>query len=120
MVPRVYVDTSVIAGCLDREFRQQSERLRQAFASGLLRAVISDITIAELDLAPARVRDLLALPGFAEAERVDLDREADALAEEYILAAAVSESYPGPMPNTSPLPRSGAWKYWLAGISATS
>ncbi len=92
MVPRVYVDTSVIAGCLDREFREQSERLRQAFASGLLRAVVSDITIAELELAPARVRDLLVLPGFAEAERVALDPEADDLAEEYIRAAAVSES----------------------------
>jgi len=92
MIPRVYVDTSVIAGCLDREFREQSERIRRAFAAGLLRAVISDITIAELDLAPASVRSLLAQPGFAEAERVELDREADTLAEEYIRAAVVSES----------------------------
>jgi hypothetical protein len=91
-VPRVYVDTSVIAGCLDQEFLHHSERLRQAFASGLLRAVISDITIAELDLAPARVRALLARPGFAAAERVKLDQEADSLAEEYIRTEVVSEA----------------------------
>jgi len=92
MVPRVYVDTSVIAGCLDPEFREPSERMRLAFAAGRLQAVISDITIAELNLAPALVRGLLARPGFVEAERVELDEEADALADEYIAAAAVSES----------------------------
>jgi hypothetical protein len=92
MIPRIYVDTSVIAGCLDPEFRLHSERLRQAFASRLLRAVLSDITLAELELAPARVRSLLAQPGFAEAERVELDQEADSLAEEYIRTAAVSEA----------------------------
>jgi len=92
MIPRIYVDTSVVAGCLDPEFREHSERMRRAFAAGQLRAVISDITIAELNLAPASVRRLLAQPGFAEAQRVELDAEADALAEEYIRAAAVSES----------------------------
>lgn len=92
MVPRVYVDTSVIAGCLDPEFREHSERMRRAFATGLLRAVISDITVAELKLAPASVRSLIARPGFAEAERAELDSEADALADKYIEAAVVSES----------------------------
>lgn len=93
MTPRVYVDTSVIAGCLDREFRHHSERLRHAFADRHLRAVISDITMAELSLAPTSVRDLLDLPGFVDAERVVLDPEADGLAEDYIRAAAVSEAY---------------------------
>lgn len=93
MIPRVDVDTSVIAGCLDPEFRHHSELLRRAFAEQHLRAVISDVTVDELSLAPAGVRSLFAKPGFAEAERVELDREADTLAEEYIRAAAVSEQY---------------------------
>ncbi|MBN2498041.1 MAG: hypothetical protein JXR96_25850 [Deltaproteobacteria bacterium] len=63
MVPRVYVDTSVVGGCLDEEFREHSNRLLADFESGLLRAVLSNITIAELKQAPDGVRSLLDPPG---------------------------------------------------------
>jgi predicted nucleic acid-binding protein len=48
MTPRVYIDTSVIGGCLDEEFQDRSERLFEDFETGRLRAVISNITIAEI------------------------------------------------------------------------
>ena len=34
MTPRIYVDTSVIGGCLDEEFKLYSERLMSDFEAG--------------------------------------------------------------------------------------
>jgi hypothetical protein len=84
MILRVYVDTSVIGGCLDEEFGVYSQRLVDDFDSGRFRPVISDITLAELETAPPGVRQLLARPGFAEAERADVGDEAVVLADAYI------------------------------------
>jgi len=56
MIPRVYVDTSVIGGCLDEEFGVYSRRLVDDFDRGRFRAVISDITLTELETAPPGVR----------------------------------------------------------------
>jgi len=91
MILRVYVDTSVIGGCLDEEFGQYSERLADDFDSGRLRAVISDVTLAELEAAPPQVRRLLNRPGFVRAETVQLGEEAIALADAYIRDGAAQE-----------------------------
>ena len=53
---RIYIDTSVIGGCSDEEFAEWSLRLMQEFRDGLKVAVISDITLQELELAPEIVR----------------------------------------------------------------
>jgi len=92
MVPRVYVDTSVIGGCLDDEFGTYSERLADDFDKGRLRAVISDVTLAELETAPAAVRRILSRPGFAGAERINVEDEAIALADAYVREGAALES----------------------------
>jgi len=92
MILRVYVDTSVIGGCLDEEFGVYSQRLFGDFDRGRFRAVISDITLAELETAPPGVRWLLTRPGLAEAERVEINDEAVALADTYIREGAALES----------------------------
>jgi hypothetical protein len=92
VILRVYVDTSVIGGCLDEEFGLYSERLAQDFAAGRLRAVISDVTLAELQNAPPEVRQLLSRPGFADAETVRLGDEAAELADAYIREGAAQEN----------------------------
>jgi hypothetical protein len=50
---RVYVDTSVIGGCLDDEFRAPSIRLFNRSRAGGALLVISDVTLAELASPPA-------------------------------------------------------------------
>jgi predicted nucleic acid-binding protein len=92
MILRVYLDTSVIGGCLDEEFGVYSQRLLDDFDRRRFRAVISDITLAELETAPPGVRQLLARPGLAEAERVEVNDEAVGLADAYIRDGAVTES----------------------------
>lgn len=92
MIPRVYIDTSVIGGCVDNEFRERSERLFKDFEAERLRAVISNITIAEIIQAPEEVRSILDRPALQKAERVILDEEAVLLAEAYIQEGVVSDS----------------------------
>ncbi|MDI6777165.1 MAG: hypothetical protein QMD03_08015 [Syntrophales bacterium] len=52
MIPRVYIDTSVIGGYWDEEFQEHSECLFADFEADRFRAVISNITIAEVLQAP--------------------------------------------------------------------
>ena len=92
MTPRVYIDTSVIGGCLDEEFQDRSERLFEDFETGRLRAVISNITIAEILEAHEEVRSLLDRSAIQKAEKVFLDEEATLLADAYIQEGAVNEA----------------------------
>ena len=56
---KVYIDTSVIGGCFDKEFHVWSNALFKEFNQGTKIAVISDVTIQELENAPDFVRELL-------------------------------------------------------------
>ncbi len=86
---RVYVDTSVIGGYLDEEFRAPSMRLFDRSRAGDALLVISDLTLAELASAPPAVHDVLDdLPGDC-LELVHQTAESEALAEEYISQAVV-------------------------------
>ncbi len=64
---RVYVDTSVIGGCFDPEFAWWSNSLVADFRRGRFVPVLSDVTAAEVVLAPTRVgelhQELLAMAG---------------------------------------------------------
>ena len=87
---RVYVDTSVIGGCLDDEFRAPSIRLFNRSRGGGMLLVFSDITLAELAAAPASVRNVIEYLPRGCLELIRQDAEAEALAEEYIRQAVVS------------------------------
>lgn len=56
--PRIYVDTSVLGGCFDREFRVWSNALMNEFRAGVFRHVLSVVTFEEVRRAPPRVRTL--------------------------------------------------------------
>lgn len=51
----MYVDTSVIGGCLDPEFKRWSNGLFKDFRTGIFKPVTSDIVAAKIAGAPARV-----------------------------------------------------------------
>lgn len=52
---RVYLDTSVIGGCLDDEFETWSNALLRDFRSGRYVPVLSDLLATEIEPAPAHV-----------------------------------------------------------------
>jgi len=55
---RIYIDTSVLGGCFDREFATWSNGLVRDFRAGRLVPVLSDVTAAEVQDAPEAVRNL--------------------------------------------------------------
>jgi len=54
---RIYVDTSVIGGCFDPEFRLWSNGLIEDFRAGRFGLVLSDVTAAEIERAPVQLRE---------------------------------------------------------------
>jgi hypothetical protein len=93
MTRRIYVDTSVIGGCEDEEFTRWSTRLFEEFREGLWIAVVSDLTLRELETAPDSVRTILDDLPASSFERVDFSEEAEALANAYIKEGVVGEKH---------------------------
>ena len=90
MKQRIYIDTSVIGGCLDPEFSKWSKLLFEKFKAGVMSAVVSDLTRQELELAPPRVRKLLDDLPDASIENVFLGEGARELADDYIAGDIVA------------------------------
>lgn len=89
---KVYVDTSVIGGCLDDEFSEWSCALFEEFKLNLKTAVISDITLQELESAPTEVQDILA-PFLDTIDFVTFNDEANLLAQSYVHEKVVSPKF---------------------------
>lgn len=93
MVFRVYVDTSVIGGCADAEFAEESLRLFELARGGRLLLLVSDVVIRELTDAPARVRQILQdLPASA-IEAAPLSEEVLRLRDAYLAAGVVGQQW---------------------------
>jgi len=86
---RVYTDTSVIGGCSDKEFADDSNRLIELARAGRVRLLISDLVINELQGAPDNVRNVLpGLPASA-IEEVRISQHVIALRDAYVQANIV-------------------------------
>ena len=92
MKPRVYVDTSVLGGCEDPEFRDASRRLVDAFVAGEMAMVVSDVTLRELQGAPEAVQLVVEGVPAASVETLSWSPEAEELAAAYIEDGAVGAS----------------------------
>jgi len=86
---RVYVDTSVIGGCLEDEFAPGSLRLFERSRAGAVRLVISETTLAELAGAPLEVRMIVKETPQETIEYVYLDGQTEDLADAYVAFGAV-------------------------------
>ena len=87
--PRIYTDTSVIGGCLDREFQAGSEALFERFRSGSAIMMISGLTLLELENAPPSVQDVLDRIPSGNTHHVELTAEARQLADDYLSQGVV-------------------------------
>lgn len=86
---RVYVDTSVIGGCLEPKFAGPSQKLMEDARSGSIVLLISAITRQEIKLAPPQIQAVLQeLPPDAF-EEVPVPPEALDLADAYIAAKVI-------------------------------
>lgn len=89
--PRVYIDTSMIGGCFDEEFKEYSLQLFDEFISGRKKLVISDVLLFELEEAPQQVKSALARVPSDNIEYVSLNEESITLANAYLKEGVVAE-----------------------------
>jgi predicted nucleic acid-binding protein len=90
---KIYIDTSVIGGCYDEEFSEWSNLLFEEFREGKKIAVISDITLEELEKAPQKVRDILDSIPKMNINFIALNIEAEHLADLYIQNKIITKKF---------------------------
>lgn len=91
MKQRIYIDTSVIGGCFDKEFKEWSDKLFDEFRIGNKIAVISDITLDELSFSRLEVRNQLDTIPNNFKEYILNDEQSEELADMYIKEKAVTQ-----------------------------
>jgi hypothetical protein len=89
---RVYIDTSVVGGYFDEEFKAVTLQFFHRWEAGELLFVVSDLLDLELLNAPSRVKELLNSFPTGSFERIEFTREADQLAMDYIGAGVVGRT----------------------------
>ena len=89
----IYVDTSVIGGCFDDEFKPWSDALIEDFRRQRYVAVLSDVTAVEIAPAPAFVRalhaEMLALP----AKLVEVNDDTVSLMQHYAERSVLGQRF---------------------------
>ncbi len=92
MKSRIYIDTSVVGGFFDMEFKEATRSLFERLEKGEIIFVVSDLLELELSNAPERVRNLLYNYSSDKFERVVLTEEVIKLANIYIEEGVVGKT----------------------------
>ncbi len=93
MKQRVYIDTSVVGGCFDQEFAEDSKALFDRFRAKEMLAIVSETMLRELADAPPEVQKALRQLPEDSVEIVPETQEAIDLAECYLNAGAVTRKF---------------------------
>ena len=86
---RVYVDTSVIGGCLDAEFAEWSGRLVEMARNGEIVLIVSGVPSRKLAFAPEEVRVIVDELPSESVDMVKASPESEDLARAYLKAKIV-------------------------------
>jgi len=89
---QIYLDTSVIGGYFDDEFKTQTRSLWKLGKEGIYRFVTSIVTLEEIAGAPEQVQQLFAKT-FTEESILRSSAEADQLAQAYMEQEVVPAKY---------------------------
>jgi predicted nucleic acid-binding protein len=92
MKQRIYIDTSVVGGFFDEEFKEPTQKLFERLEKDEVVFVISDLLELELIDAPEHVRELLYKYSSEKFERVTLTEETILLADSYISTGVVGKT----------------------------
>ena len=90
-VLRIYVDTSVVGGCFDKEFQEDSRRLIKAIGDGKFTMLLSAIVYDEIETAPEKVRKLMESIPPRFIEYIEITPEVIALRDAYLAAGIVGK-----------------------------
>ena len=92
MSQRIYIDTSVVGGFFDDEFKGPTQLLFKMLENKEIHFVISDLLELELIQAPKHVNELLLKYPADSFERIELSDETMSLAERYIADKVVGRT----------------------------
>ena len=92
MKQRIYIDTSVVGGYFDEEFKEATIKLFDRLDKNEIIFVVSDLLDLELLKAPQQVRKLLYNYSPDKFQRVELTEEAIVLANTYINEKVVGKT----------------------------
>jgi predicted nucleic acid-binding protein len=92
MKQRVYIDTSVVGGYFDEEFKEATVKLFDRLDKNEIIFVVSDLLDLELLNAPQQVRQLLHNYPADKFERIEFTEEAIKLSETYISENVVGKT----------------------------
>ena len=84
MKQRIYIDTSIVGGYFDEEFKEATIKLFERLDNNEIIFVVSDLLDLELINAPQQVRELLFNYPADKFQRIELTEEAIKLADKYI------------------------------------
>ncbi len=90
---RIYVDTSVIGGCFDAEFKKWSQAIVEDFKQHRYTAVLSDVIAAEIAPAPKFVQELHTELIDLPSEVISVDEDVVSLVEHYIARSVLSQRF---------------------------
>jgi predicted nucleic acid-binding protein len=92
MKQRIYIDTSVVGGYFDEEFKEATRSLFDRLEKNEVIFVVSDLLDLELLNAPPNVRELLHNFSSDKFNRIELSEEAIKLADAYITEKVVGQT----------------------------
>jgi predicted nucleic acid-binding protein len=84
MIQKIYIDTSVVGGYFDEEFKEATVKLFERLDNKEIIFVVSDLLDLELINAPQYVKEHLLKYSADKFQRVELTEEAIKLADTYI------------------------------------
>ena len=90
--PTLYLDTSVLGGYFDDEFKEATQELWRQMEQGGFRFFTSFVTVDELTDAPERVREILTTT-FAPGNILEVTGEMEQLAAAYMSRAILTPKY---------------------------
>lgn len=92
MRQRIYIDTSVVGGFFDEEFKEPTQRLFKRLEDNEVKFMVSDLLELELIQAPKHVNELLLNYPADRFERIELTEEIMNLADRYIAEKVVGRT----------------------------
>lgn len=90
---RIYVDTSVVGGCLDKEFAEASLAFMRMVSRGEIMLLVSNVLADELRNAPEEVQKVLATMPVEHMEPVSESADANKLRDAYLAANVVGAAH---------------------------
>lgn len=92
MKHRIYIDTSIVGGCFDEEFKNPTLKLFERLENNEILIVVSELLELELSKAPPHIKEYLYQFSTDKFIRVELTEEAIELANLYIENKVVGKS----------------------------